>query len=115
MFKWNYGRLSLYLVKIELDIPYSDNNIRCQLSCNKPEQQLKKNEFNISITPELVQKNEESKNAKVKKKSCMVNKQGKSEMKNETSFQPLINQFRLRKEGAIYFCLNKVPVLQQKR
>ena len=39
-----------YLVKIELDIPYSDNNIRCQLSCNKPEKHLIKNEFNISIT-----------------------------------------------------------------
>lgn len=45
----------------------------------------------------------------------MMNKQGKGEMKNDTIFQPLINQLRVRKEMAICFSLNKVPVLQQKK
>jgi len=44
-----------------------------------------------------------------------MNKQGKGEMKNETKFQPLINQLRLRKEVANCFSLNKVPLLQKKK
>jgi hypothetical protein len=42
-----------------------------------------------------------------------MNKQGKGEMKNDTDFQPLINQLSVRKEVAICFSqINKVPVLQ---
>lgn len=48
-----------YLVKIKLNISYCNNNVRCQVRCNKPEKNISNGEPRVSMLSNLYYKSSE--------------------------------------------------------